>query len=343
MLAMKTLGIETSCDEIAAAIVQDGKTILSNVVRSTSSIHSEYGGVFPELASRGAVDHMIPVVKEALDKAQLRKEDIDLIAVTRGPGLIGSLLVGLNTAKSLSLALDIPFIGVNHVEAHLYASMMNDLPKHFPALGVVLSGGHTFLVKINDLGDYELIGSTVDDAIGEAFDKVGSFLGLPYPGGPSIEKLAKEGDCEKFSFQAGKVRRDPFAFSFSGLKTSVLYAIKGQMAKKDSQTIISDEEKKDIAASFQKVAFLDVVNKSIKAIEKYDLKAIYLGGGVCINETLRSFFSSHINKIPLFFPSKELCMDNAAMIAGLGYQKFLKRPFSDLLDLEALTRMSLAK
>jgi len=241
------------------------------------------------------------------------------------------------------MALNKPYIGVNHVEAHLYAAMMNNHPKIFPALGVVLSGGHTFLVKIKNLGDYELIGTTVDDAIGEAFDKVGSFLDLPYPGGPHIEKLAKEGNSEKFSFQAGRVKKNPFAFSFSGLKTSVLYAIKGKMAKKDSQTIISEEEKKDIAASFQKVAFLDVINKSLKAIQEHDLKAIYLGGGVCINESLRSYFSLYAKDIPLFFPSKELCMDNAAMIAGLGYQKFLKRPYSDSLDLQATTKMPLAK
>lgn len=337
---MKVLGIETSCDEVAASVVEDGHTILSNVVKSTASVHEQYGGVFPELASRGAVDLMIPVIEEALDLARVKKDSIDLIAVTRGPGLIGSLLIGLNTAKTLSMALNIPFIGVNHVEAHLYAAMMSEkTPRTFPALGVVLSGGHTFLVKILDVGKYELIGQTVDDAIGEAFDKVASFLGLPYPGGPHIEKLAKIGDSKKYTFQAGKVKTDPLAFSFSGLKTSVLYSVKGKDSNKKSPTIIPEEEKAHIAAAFQKTAFLDVVDKSMKAIDTFDLKAIYLGGGVCVNKTLRSYFSLLEKEIPLYFAPNDLCMDNAAMIAGLGYHKYQKRPYSDPLDLEALTRI----
>ena len=238
------------------------------------------------------------------------------------------------------MALNTPFIGVNHVEAHLYAAMMaQKTPRLFPALGVVLSGGHTFLVKILDVGRYELIGQTVDDAIGEAFDKVASFLNLPYPGGPHIEKLAKIGDSKKYTFQAGRVKTDPFAFSFSGLKTSVLYSVKGKGSNKKSPTIIPDEEKAHIAASFQKTAFLDVVNKSIKAMEAFDLKAIYLGGGVCVNQALRSYFSLLATNYPLFFAPNELCMDNAAMIAGLGYHLYQKRPYSDPLDLEALTRI----
>lgn len=337
---MIVLGIETSCDEVAASVVEDGKKILSNVVKSTVCIHEQYGGVFPELASRGAVDLIIPVIRESLELAGIEKKSIDLIAVTKGPGLIGSLLIGLNTAKTLSMALDVPFIGVNHVEAHLYAAMMaENTPRLFPALGVVLSGGHTLLVKILDVGKYELIGQTVDDAIGEAFDKVASFLNFPYPGGPHIEKLAKNVDDTKYAFQAGKVKKDPFAFSFSGLKTSVLYSVKGQGSNKKSPSIISEDEKKYIAASFQKTAFLDVVNKSIKAIDKFNLKAIYLGGGVCVNQTLRSYFSKLASETPLFFAPKDLCMDNAAMIAGLGYHLYQKRPYSDPLDLEALTRI----
>lgn len=339
---MKTLGIETSCDEISASIVEEGKDILSNVVNSTAKIHSQYGGVFPELASRGAIELMIPTLKEALDLANTKLEEIDLIAVTRGPGLIGSLLIGLNTAKTLSMSLNIPFIGVNHIEAHLYSAMMGeDIPRIFPSLGVVLSGGHTFIVKIKGINDYEMIGQTVDDAIGEAFDKVANFLDFPYPGGPHIEALAKEGDPSKFSFQEGRVKKDPLSFSFSGLKTSVLYAIKGKKATKHSKTLIGEKEKKDIAASFQKTAFNDVVNKSLLAIDKYHLKAVYLGGGVCINQTLRSSFYSRVKKIPLFFAHPSLCSDNAAMIAGLGYHLFKKNPQSDPLDLEAITRIPL--
>lgn len=340
---MLVLGIETSCDEVAASVIEDGHKILSNIVKSTASIHEEYGGVFPELASRGAIELIIPVIDEALKVAKVKKDSIDLIAVTKGPGLIGSLLIGLNTAKSLSMALNIPFIGVNHVEAHLYAALMaKNVPQEFPALGVVLSGGHTFLVKILDLGKYEMIGQTVDDAIGEAFDKVAKMLDLPYPGGPEIEKLAKMGDDTKYSFVAGRVKKDPLAFSFSGLKTSVLYAIKGQGADKNSSTVIIEEEKKDIAASFQKTALLDVVNKSMKAFLQNDLKAIYLGGGVCLNEALRSYFSIYAKSVPLYFAPKSLCSDNAAMIAGLGYHIYQKRPYCDPLDLEALTRIPIS-
>lgn len=339
---MLVLGIETTCDETAASIVKDGLFILSNEISSSAPIHEQYGGVFPELASREHANAIIPIIDQALKKAELSKNQIDLIAVAQGPGLLGSLLIGLSCAKSLSLALKIPFIGVNHVEAHLYAAMMGkDTPLLFPALGIVVSGGHTFLVKIEGIGSYKLIGSTIDDAIGEAFDKVATLLDLPYPGGPYIEQLAKTGDCNRYHFQAGKVKNKPYAFSFSGLKTSVLYAIKGANGQKSSHSIIQEEDKKDIAASFQKTAFLDVITKSINAIAEFDLKAIYIGGGVSNNLYLRSLFSLYMKEIPIFFPPKGLSLDNGAMIAGLGYHLFNKTKKGDLLDLEPMTRMPL--
>lgn len=334
---MIVLGIESTCDETGAAIVQDGRKILSNVVASSSDIHVRYGGVFPELASRRHAEAILPVVQEAMSIAKISAAKIDLICVANSPGLIGSLLVGLQFAKGLAIAWNKPWIAVNHVEAHLYAAMMQaPEPLSFPALGLVLSGGHTLLLKINSLGQYERIGTTVDDAIGEAFDKVASLLGLSYPGGPPLEILAKEGMADRFPLTAGKVKRNPLDFSFSGLKTSVLYAIKGQNAAEPK--ILSEQERKDLAASFQETAFKDVIAKTILAQEQFNPQAIFLGGGVCNNQRLQELFKMTFNHLPIYFPSFELTLDNAAMIAGLGYQKFCSRPISDPLDLEAQTR-----
>jgi N6-L-threonylcarbamoyladenine synthase len=222
---MIVLGIESTCDETACAIVKDGKDILSNIIHSQSEMHSPFGGVFPELACRRHVDAIIPVIRDAMMHAHVSKNEIDLIAVSKGPGLIGALLIGLNVAKALSMAWDIPFIGINHVEAHLYAAIMPLESPPFPALGIVISGGHTFMVKMRGIGSYEGIGTTQDDAIGEAFDKVASLLHLPYPGGPAIEQLAKQGNPSRFSFRPANVKGRPWDFSFSGLKTNVLYAL----------------------------------------------------------------------------------------------------------------------
>jgi len=337
---MFVLGIESTCDETGASVVENGRTILSNVVASSADIHVRYGGVFPELASRRHLEAIQPVVEEALHKAHLSPEEIDLIAVARGPGLIGSLLVGLQFAKGLSLSWNKPWIGVNHVEAHLYAAMMEaPLPLQFPALGLVLSGGHTLLLKINAVGDYELIGTTVDDAIGEAFDKVAALLKLPYPGGPHVEALAKQGSPGTFPLAAGKVKKNPLHFSFSGLKTSVLYAMKGQNATEERP--LTDLEKANLAASFQEVAFRDCVEKARLAIEQFDCRSIFLGGGVCNNQRLKELFKEAFS-IPVYFPSLALTMDNAAMIAGLGYEKFLIDPTPASYDLEALTRIPIA-
>lgn len=336
---MLVLGIETTCDETACSIVQDGKEILSNVIASQTDLHAQYGGVFPELACRKHIDTLIPVIEEAIVQAGIGKRAIDLVAVAKGPGLIGALLIGLNAAKALSLAWKKPFVGVNHVEAHLYAAMMGGKEPLYPSLGVVISGGHTFLVRILEIGKYEMIGQTVDDAIGEAFDKVAVMLGLPYPGGPAIEMLAKKGDPSRYFFKPGRVKEKPWDFSFSGLKTNVLYTVKGQNQNKNAPSTITEAEKPHIAAAFQETALRDVVNKALLAAQTFDCQAIYLGGGVSNNGRLRELFK--LSPIPVFWPPQGLSLDNAAMIAGLGYHLFQKQGHGDGLDLEPMARIQL--
>jgi len=338
---MLVLGIETTCDETAASVVEDGNKILSNIIFSQVHLHKKFGGVFPELASRSHIDKILPAIEEALKQAKVSLDEIDVIAVANRPGLVGSLLIGLNTAKAISFAIDKPFICINHIEAHLYAAMMGNDKKHiFPSLGVVISGGHTMLLKIIDIGKYEILGTTIDDAIGESFDKVAKILNLSYPGGPEIEKLAITGDSSKYQFKAGKVDKNPFDFSFSGLKTKVLYTVKGQKSKKDYPIIIKNEDKKHIAASFQRCAFEDLIKKTKGACEKYNLKSIYFGGGVTCNKSLKEMFENQNLKIDLFWPKKDLSLDNAAMIAGLGYHKYKKVLKSDKLDILALPTIS---
>ena len=327
---MKVLGIETTCDETGIAIVEDGEKIIINDIFSQIDLHQEYGGVFPEIASRSHLDHLIPMIAKVT-----KNQKIDLIAVANKPGLMGCILMGLSTAKALSYALDIPYVGVNHVEAHLYAAMMNQ-PKIFPSLGIVLSGGHTFLAIMDSINSYQIIGTTVDDAIGEAFDKVASLLDLPYPGGPHIEKLAKFGDKEAFPFKPGRVKGKPLNFSFSGLKTNILYTLKGPMSKKNSKTLLDETGKANVAASFQHTAFTDIKNKVKIAIEKYSPKAIYIGGGVTCNQALKEYFTDF--SIPLYAPEKSLCLDNGAMIAGLGYHIFSEKGGAPL-SLEAIPRI----
>lgn len=319
---MNVLGIESTCDETGAAVVQDGKIILSNVLASSADIHEKYGGVFPELACRRHIEAILPVVDEALRIANVEP---DLIAVAMGPGLVGALLIGMNVAKGLSIAWNKPLVGVNHVEAHLYASMMDLDAVPLPALGIVISGGHTLLLKILELGCYQPIGTTVDDAIGEAFDKVGNLLGLTYPGGPQVEKLAKFGNPKAYPFSAGKVKRSPLDFSFSGLKTAVLYAMKGEV------------DKASIAASFQETALRDIANKALMASKSFDCQAIFLGGGVTANQRLREIMKETFPRLPVFWPPGTLSLDNAAMIAGLGAKKFIAP--GDSLSLEVRTRI----
>lgn len=338
---MLVLGIETTCDETACSVVRDGREILSNVIASQADLHAQYGGVFPEVACRRHIDVLIPTIREALLQAGVSQEKIDLIAVAKGPGLIGALLIGLNAAKALSLAWERPFVGVNHVEAHLYAAMMPQDKLFFPSLGVVISGGHTFLVRILEIGSYELLGSTVDDAIGEAFDKVATLLHLPYPGGPAIEALAKQGDPTRYPFKAGKVKGHPFDFSFSGLKTNVLYTVKGANTGKHSPSLLPEEERPHIAASFQEAALLDIVDKTLKASKEFSCQHIFLGGGVSQNQHLRTLFAKR-SSLPLYWPPPGLSLDNAAMIAGLGYHVFQKSGRGDSFDLEPLPRIPLS-
>jgi|688.fasta_scaffold22021_6 N6-L-threonylcarbamoyladenine synthase len=339
---MLVLGIESTCDETACAVVKDGSEILSNVVSSQIDLHQTYGGVVPELACRRHIDILLPVIDEALVKANLTLEEIDLIAVARGPGLIGALLIGLNTAKSLALATGKPLIGVNHIEAHLYAATMAlKEPIVSPSLGVVLSGGHTCLVKMDSAGSYQLIGQTVDDAIGEAFDKVAKILELPYPGGPRIEALAKEGNADRFQFKIGQVKGRPFDFSFSGLKTAVLYTAKGQNSDNTSICQLTAQDKQDIAASFQKAAFSAVIEKAMLAAELHRCRSFIFGGGVTNNAFLRQMFANKAKDYRLHWPSAGLSLDNAAMIAGLGYHHYLRKGCGDTMSLEALTRIPL--
>lgn len=308
---MNVLGIETSCDETAVSVVQDGKKILVNLIASQAKLHEAFGGVYPEMASRQHIDRLLPLIEEAT-----KEHSIDRIAVANGPGLIGALLMGVTAAKTLAYGWNKPIVAVNHVEAHLYAAMMEGEPL-FPALGIVVSGGHTFLAKMTDIRTYDILGTTVDDAVGEAFDKVASLLDLPYPGGPQIEKLAQSGEPSKYPFKGGQVKGRPLDFSLSGLKTNVLYTIKGSNGDRKGPTLISEEDKAHVAASFQKAALTDIYSKALRAAKSFDCKAIYLGGGVTLNHSLRSLFSH--SPYPVFFPSKDLCLDNAAMIAGLGF------------------------
>lgn len=331
---MNVLGIESTCDETACAVVEDGKKILSNVIYSQENMHAKFGGVVPELASRKHCEVISTVVEESLGVASLTLDDIDLISVANGPGLLGSLLVGVNFAKGLSLSLNKPFIGVNHVEAHLIAPLMHH-EAEMPAIGVVISGGHTALLYIPKMGEYQLIGETQDDAIGEAFDKVASLLGLPYPGGPKVEILARNGDPKKYLLSPGKVKGRPFDFSFSGLKTAVLYTLKGQNGSKETQ--ILEEEKKDLAASFQETALNDILEKTLMAAQKFHCKSIIFGGGVSSNMRLRALFDQN-QEIKCYWPEKKLALDNGAMIASLGFFEYKRRQKGDNYALEPYSR-----
>lgn len=317
---MLVLGIESTCDETGLAVVRDGKEILSNVVATQEDLHHRYGGVVPEVACRRHVDVLLPLLKKALC---IPLDAIDVLAVANGPGLIGALLIGVNFAQGLAFSTGKPLVGVNHIEAHLYSALMESSPP-LPALGVVVSGGHTSLVYIEEVGTYTLLGQTQDDAIGEAFDKAAKLLGLPYPGGPHIEQLAQKGDPHRFAFKAGKIKGCPFDFSFSGLKTALLYLAKGQNATKHSPLIISEEEKKDVAASFQHTAFSDLVEKIGASAQLYQCKSILVGGGVSQNRYFRHLLEAK-SSVKVYWPPQGLSLDNAAMIAGLGYHIFLKQ------------------
>lgn len=321
---MKILGIETSCDETAAAVVEDGQRILSNVVASQADLHAQYGGVVPEVAARSHIEVMIPVVEQALEQAKLTWDDIDGIAVTYGPGLLGSLLIGTLTARTLADLKGKPLYAVNHVEGHVYANYLAaDTKPTFPYLALIVSGGHTQLALFQSHSDYKLLGQTLDDAVGEAFDKVAKVLGLPYPGGPQISKAAKDGDPKAFTFPKARTEGD-YNFSFSGLKTAVLREAQRQAGgdfrtpSGDVHRNLNQQQVADLAASFQQTAIDTLVDHTVKAYEEFGPKSVVAGGGVAANQLLRTEIEQRL-PIPVYFTELNLCTDNAAMIAALGY------------------------
>ena len=318
---MLVLGLETSCDETAAAVLKDGDTLLSNVINDQIGIHSKYGGIVPELAGRSHIDRVHRVIEEAVKEAGAQLRDLDLIAVTMGPGLIGSLLVGLNTAKGLSYGLNTPMIGVNHLEGHLLAIFLQKKIQ-FPFVALIVSGGHTDLYRASDFGQYKLLGRTRDDAAGESFDKVGKMLGLPYPGGPAIERLARKGNGKAHKFPRAYLEKGSLDFSFSGLKTSVRTFL--QQREQGNRITLTDE---DISAGFQDAVIDVLVDKLISACKKEKILRIVVTGGVAANgalrEAVRNAAQSH--GFEASFPDRIFCTDNAAMIACAGYHKFVRQ------------------
>ncbi len=318
---MLVLGIESSCDETAAAVVKDGREILSSVISSQIELHKPFGGVFPELAAREHLEKIEPVVKESVAKAGIEFKDLDAIAVTQGPGLIGSLLVGVSYAKALAWGLEIPFVGVNHIEGHVYSIVFENPSVEYPALALIVSGGHTNLFYIPEEGKYKIVSRTRDDAAGEAFDKVGKMLGLSYPGGPVIEKIAKNGDSSKIKFPIAKISDGRPDFSFSGLKTAVSRYIRENEIVPVTDDSMPNQQIRDIAASFQATVIKSLMINVEKLALELEPKTLIVAGGVACNGALRQAaetFGEKMN-LPVYFPSKHLSTDNAAMIAAAGY------------------------
>jgi N6-L-threonylcarbamoyladenine synthase len=320
------LGIESSCDDTSAAIIKNGK-VLSNIVAG-QKVHEQYGGVVPELASRAHQQNIIPVVDAAIKTANISKADIDGIAFTRGPGLLGSLIVGTSFAKSFALGLDKPLVEVNHMQGHILAHFIQNEANHypeFPFICMTVSGGHTQLVLVKDYFDMEILGQTIDDAAGEAFDKAAKIMGIPYPGGPLIDKYAKDGDHLKFPFPVSNLAG--YNFTFSGLKTSILYFLKKEMAK---NPLFIKENLADICASYQSTIIQSLFKKLLKAAADYQIKTVAIAGGVSANSLLRSELAriGQREKWNIFIPSFEYCTDNAAMIGIAGHYKFLKGEFA---------------
>jgi N6-L-threonylcarbamoyladenine synthase len=343
----RILAVETSCDETACAIIENGRALLSSVVASQMEIHARYGGVYPEVASRQHVLSVTPVVEQALAQAHLTLSDIDALAVTQGPGLAGSLVVGMNMAKGLALGSGLPLVGVNHLEGHLYSAWVYDSSNQrdeageivppapqFPLMALLVSGGHTELNLMTDHLTYQRLGSTLDDAAGEAFDKVARMLDLGYPGGPSIQKAAEEGDPSRFKFPRAMLE-GTWDFSFSGLKTSVLYEIR-ELKKKSNSLPVAD-----LAASFQSAVVDVLFKKTIHAAREFGAKEILVAGGVSANRALRQTFRAQ-TEFPVNIPPLSLCTDNAAMIASAGYHRFALGHTSQL-DIDVLPTWPLSQ
>jgi N6-L-threonylcarbamoyladenine synthase len=353
---MKILGIETSFDETATSVVEDGYRMLSNVVSSSMDLHVLYGGVVPEIAARSHIEVMMPVVERGLEQAGCTWDDIDAIAVTQGAGLGGSLLVGVMTARTLAITKKKPLYGINHVEGHIYASFITEttlegyqLPAsqpEFPMLGLIVSGGHSQLVIWRNHFDYTLLGQTCDDAIGEAFDKVAKMLGLPYPGGPSINKMAVNGDPHAYKLPKAKMQ-NKYDYSYSGLKTAVLRTAQTAVGADHTllsyklQELLSEQQKADIAASFQQVAVENIIDKVLLAIDEFQPKSFIIGGGVAANQEMRRQVAEKI-PLPVVLPDMKLCTDNAAMIATLGcFHAMLGQPEADPYNLDIAPNLSM--
>ena len=329
------LGIESSCDETAAAVVKNGREVLSNIISSQIVIHRKFGGVVPEIASRKHIENIMPVIDEALQQANVTLEDIDAVAVTYGPGLVGALLVGLSAAKSLAWATDKPLIGVNHLEGHVFANFLTDPELEPPFMALVVSGGHTALLKVTGYNSFEMLGQTRDDAAGEAFDKIARVMGLQYPGGPEIEKLALGGNSHAIEFPVAKLDA-PYEFSFSGLKSAVInYLHNQEQAKREIN-------RADVAASFQYAVTNALVQKAVRAMKDTGLKKIVLAGGVSANKTLQTTLAQAMSDIgaELVAPMPILCTDNAVMIACRGYFMY-QAGMESPLDLNAVPSLKL--
>ena len=332
------LAIESSCDETAAAVVKNGREVLSNVIYSQIELHTLYGGVVPEIASRKHIEKINQVIEEALRQADKTLKDIDAIAVTYGPGLVGALLVGVSAAKAISFATGIPLIGVHHIEGHISANYIENLELEPPFICLVVSGGHSHLVKVADYGQYEILGRTRDDAAGEAFDKVARAIGLGYPGGPKIDKVSKEGNPDAIHFPRAKVEGSVYDFSFSGLKSSVLNYINSCEMKGIPLNV------PDIAASFQKAVVDVLVEHSMDAVEKYGFQRFAIAGGVASNSGLREAMKKACaeKNIEFYHPSPIYCTDNAAMIGVAGYYEYIQGTRS-ALDLNAVPNLKLGE
>lgn len=326
-----TLAIETSCDETSVAVVKNGREVMSNIISSQIDIHKRFGGVVPEVASRKHIESINRIIQTALDEVNITLDDIDIIGATYGPGLVGALLVGLSSAKALAFGKGIPLVPVNHIEGHIFANFIEHKELEPPFTCLVVSGGHTHLVYVKDYGEYELLGRTLDDAAGEAFDKVARALELGYPGGPLIDKLAKKGDSSAIDFPRSFLEEDNYDFSFSGLKSAVLNYI-NSCKQKGTELVIED-----VCASFQQAVIDVLVEKTINAAKKNNTKIVAIAGGVASNEGLRNTLEKRCGKegLKLKYPHKILCTDNAAMIACVAYYNFIRGKVADL-DLNAI-------